>query len=194
MTAKADSGVSNHYWQPQDVTSLNNIKSDPFGPCVKLPDNSLIRATQTGQVNLHTNQLSTKAQSASILPHLKNASLISIGQLTDDNCITVLDQDEINIYKKENSTTGAENYHHNIKLHNKIITGPRNCTDGLWDLQILTHQPTQQLSIQRRSAQINAIVQKSQTKTELASYLHASAEFPAVSTFTKAIQNGNFIT
>ena len=55
VTAKADSGASNHYWRPQDVTSLLHIKSDPFEPCVKLPNNSLIRATHAGQVNLHTN-------------------------------------------------------------------------------------------------------------------------------------------
>ena len=55
VTAKADSGASKHYWRPQDVTSLKNITSDPFGPCVKLPDNSLIRATHTGQeVNQHS--------------------------------------------------------------------------------------------------------------------------------------------
>ena len=141
----------------------------------------------TGQVNIHTNRLSTKLQSTSILPHLKNASLISIGQLTNDNCIVVLDT---NIYKKENSTKGAAHYHNHIKPRNRIITGPRNCTDGLWDLHIPTGKPTKnpQLPPTCQSLQINAIIRKNQTKTELASYLHTSAGFSAVSTFNRAIK------
>ena len=103
-------------------------------------------------------------------------------------------QAEINIYKKENSTTGAKNYHQHIKPENRIITGPRNRTDGLWDLHIPTssHRPVQ-LPSSTQSNQINAIIRKNQTKSELAAYLHASAGFPAVSTFVRAIKNGNFI-
>ena len=143
---------------------LSHIKSDHFGPCVKLPNNSLIRATHAGQINIHTNRLSAKAQSASILPHLQNASLILLGQLADDDWIAVLDQDEFNIYKKENSTSGAECYHHHIKPQNKIIIGPRNCTDRLWELHIPMCLPTEaKLPIAHPSHQINAIIHKCQT-------------------------------
>ena len=40
----------------------------------------------------------------------------------------------------------------------------------------------------------HAIIRKSQTKTELAQYLHACAGHPPVSTFTKAILNGNYLS
>ena len=67
--------------------------------------------------------------------------------------------------------------------------------DGLWDLHIPTYNHrTLQLPPSVESHQINAIILKNQTKTELATYLHASAGFPAVSTFVQAIKNGNFIT
>ena len=41
---------------------------------------------------------------------------------------------------------------------------------------------------------INFIVHKNKSKLELAQYLHACARSPIISTFQKAISNGNFIT
>ena len=38
------------------------------------------------------------------------------------------------------------------------------------------------------------IIQKDKTKNELAEYLHKVAFSPAISTFQRAIQNGNFVT
>jgi hypothetical protein len=42
--------------------------------------------------------------------------------------------------------------------------------------------------------QAKAIIRKDQTKTELAQYLYGCCSSPAVSTWKKAIKNGNFIT
>ena len=48
IKAKADSGASNHYWRPQDLDSLSNIKSTTTSPKVKLPNNGIIQANKTG--------------------------------------------------------------------------------------------------------------------------------------------------
>ena len=40
----------------------------------------------------------------------------------------------------------------------------------------------------------NAIVAKNNTKKQLADYLHACADSPALTTFQKSIKNGNFVT
>ena len=99
IKSKADSGASNHYWRPQDVNELSNIKSTTTGPKVKLLNNEIIQANKTGIINLPTTKLSTKGVTAHVLPNIQNASLISLGQYAYDNCITVLEDRKINIYK-----------------------------------------------------------------------------------------------
>ena len=107
---KADSGASNHYWRPQDVDALSNIESTTTGPKVKLPNNGIIQANQTGIINIPTNKFSTKGATARVLPNLQNASLVSLGQFADDNCITLLEDHKINIYKKSDPSKGELNY------------------------------------------------------------------------------------
>ena len=57
---------------------------------------------------------------------LKNASLISLGQLCDDDCKVFLDKRKLAVYK-------------NDKL---IIHGSRNYSDRLWDV----HFPTKEIT------------------------------------------------
>jgi hypothetical protein len=188
IQAKADSGASHHYWRIQDCSTLSNITKNPFGPTVRLPDNTTIKASHQGTVNFNSNQLSSNASNAHILPNLHNSSLISLGQLADDNCIPVLSKNEINIYKNTNN-----NKHHTNKLNNKVLSGPRNKVDGLWDINVPTTNLHSSKSL-NSNHQINAIIWKDKTKHDLATYLHASAGFPTLSTFNKAIKNGNFLT
>ena len=65
-------------------------------------------------------ELSSKAKQALVLPHLKSSSLISLGQLCDDNCNISLDKKDMLVYKDK-------------KL---IMRGYRNKSDGLWDIPI----------------------------------------------------------
>ena len=57
IKAKADIGASNQCWRPQDVYALRNIESTTTGPNVKLTNNKIIQANQTGIINLPTNKL-----------------------------------------------------------------------------------------------------------------------------------------
>ena len=70
IKSKADSDASNHYWRPQDVNALSNIKSTMTGPKVKLLKNKIIQANKTGIINLPTTKLSTKGATAHVLPNL----------------------------------------------------------------------------------------------------------------------------
>ena len=192
IVAKADSGASNHYWRPQDISALKNIRTTDTGPKVRLPNNEVIKANKAGIVKFPTNKLSTKGTTAHVLPNLQNASLISLGQFADDNCITVLEEDEINIYKKSDLSKGETNYSKHLQPNNKILTGPRNSTDGLWDLHIPATNCA--ASTPGTNHQANAIIRKDKTKTELAQYLHAAAGYPVISTFSQAIKKGNFLS
>jgi hypothetical protein len=90
ILAKADSGASGHCFKPSDRTVLSALRSTPFGPTVMLPDSTNMQVTHAGQLPLHSS-LSAKAKTAHILDGMTNSSLISIGQLCDDDCVAALD-------------------------------------------------------------------------------------------------------
>ena len=84
-----------------------------------------------------------------IFPHLTNESLISIGQLCDDNCIV--------IFMKTNFFV--------TKNGQFLFQGPRNQHNGLlWDLKGPQTKPHLQ--------KINYIISKNKTKMDLARYYH----------------------
>ena len=85
---KGDSAASKNYWRQQDKEVLNKIEKYQ-GPSVLLPNNATIASTERGQLPL-SSLLSKEAKTAQILPQLASSSLISLGQLCDDNCVILL--------------------------------------------------------------------------------------------------------
>ena len=146
------------------------MSSDALGPVVTLPNLSTIQATKKGNINLHPS-LSPEATTAHVFEDLTNTSLLSIGQLCDDDCTAIFDKCAMRIVK--NGMT--------------IVQGTRNVNDGLWDVS-LPVQPTAPTSV------ANAIIKKSATHAELADYLYACCGSPPLRTFLRAIKNGNLIT
>ena len=119
--AKGDSAASSHYWRPQDKIVLDKIENC-LGPSVLLPNNDMISSTEKGQIPL-SNVLSKSAKTAMILPQLASSSLISLGQLCDDNCKILLDKQQLIAVK-----------------NNKIVLrGKRNKIDRLWDIPVGKH-------------------------------------------------------
>ena len=88
VLAKGDSAASKNYWRQQDKEVLNKIEKYQ-GPSVLLPNNATIASTERGQLPL-SSLLSKEAKTAQILPQLASSSLISLGQLCDDNCVILL--------------------------------------------------------------------------------------------------------
>ena len=92
---KADSGASktyikeNHKKYLQDQIILKN------GPRATLPNNSTIQATISGQLPLHP---SLKHKTL-LFSELQSESLLFIGQLCDEGCITIFDDKLPKIYK-----------------------------------------------------------------------------------------------
>ena len=128
--AKGDTGATSHYWKQTDRHILKNIKK-VNGPSVQLPNNTVISATEQGDLPL-PREFSDNARKATILPDLKSANLISLGQLCDDNCTILLNKQQMIAVK-----------------NNKIILeGVRNRHDGLWDIPVPKHNITTQCCIQ----------------------------------------------
>ena len=88
---------------------------------VTLPNSNSIVSETKGQLPLSC-KLSPKAKEAIVLPKLQSSSLISLGQLCDDNCNVHLDKKELKVYKEEEL----------------VMKGYRNPVDGLWDIPIVT--------------------------------------------------------
>ena len=167
IVCKADTGASKTYIKPTDKDILQSPIKIRNGPNVNVPNGATMTTTEIGIVPIHQ-LLSKAAQQANVLEGLSSASLISIGQLCDDDCIAIFDKRSLKIYK-----------------HNTLVlTGKRNWTDGLWDI-FLPRDPKQQ---------INVIIRRDKTKQELAEYLHKCAFSPSITTFQKAIRRGHFIT
>ena len=180
VVAKADSGASKHYFRPQDATILHAYRPIQHGKPVHLPDGCTIHSTHQGLLPLLPT-LSPTAKTVSVLPSLHSASLVSLGQLCDDDCQVKLDKHSLTATK-------------NGKV---VLRGTRNPQDGLWDISLTTiHSPTSGQSsttptpVLYSTEKANVIIRKNRTTKELATYLHAACGSPAVSTFLNAIKKG----
>ena len=87
-----------------------------------LPNSDLISSNEAGWLPIPN--LSKEASHASVIPQLKTSSLISLGQLCDDDCTVLLNKNKLYAVKDDK-----------VLLH-----GDRNHQDGLWDIPIHIHQ------------------------------------------------------
>ena len=174
--AKLDSGATQNYIEYEHQHLLQKSRSLNNGPIAILPNESTIQANKVGTLPLHPS-LSTKAKTAYVFPHLKNESLLSVGQICDDDCKVLFTKNDVKVIKDD-------------KI---IIQGQRSPTDKLYNVHL--PQPSNNNTLQSTKCNtINYIIRKDKSKTDLARYLHACAFSPSLSTFTQAIKNGNFIT
>ena len=180
VIAKADSGASRHYFTMKDKHALHKLKHLVQGPQVGLPNGTYVSATEAGHLPLHPT-LTSLATKTHVFPELTSSSLISIGQLCDDDCTAILNKQDLKIYKNGHM----------------ILQGHRNLTDGLWDVHLRGNVNNVHHTINHvtePTEKMNIIIRRDKTKSELAQYLHACAFSPALSTFQKSIRKGHFIT
>ena len=74
------------------------------------------------------------AQTATVLPALRSASLISVGQICDDHCTMVFNKDKVLTAKDDKIKIQVEE-------KDVLFQGNRNKNDGLYDIAITTIQP-----------------------------------------------------
>eukprot|EP00957_Ditylum_brightwellii_P209559 15362261-Ditylum_brightwellii.AAC.1 len=86
---------------------------------------------------------SSKAQHVNLYPDLQSGTLISMGQLCDDQCTSIFNENSAEVIK----LTPAENIlmDNIIKNSQHILHGKRNKQDGMWYMN-LSQQPHQQQS------------------------------------------------
>ena len=173
VIVKADTGASRHYFKPSDAHVLRQIKRVANGPSVLLPNGDTLQATQKALIPIN-DTLSVQAQQTYIFPGLENASLLSIGQLCDDGCQALFDN----------------NYLHVFKNSHLILRGFRNTQDGLWDVSFGPTAPTKSTY----HLVVNAIIRRDKPKTDLANFFHGCLFSPALVTLQKAIAHNHLLT
>ena len=99
-----------------------------IGPSVILPDANTLSLSQQGVINLQSN-LTPTAQTAPVLPNLCSSSLITLGQLCDDNCTIILTDKKMIAAKSKNGVV-------KISANTILFIGHRNYQDSLYDIPI----------------------------------------------------------
>ena len=129
---KADSGASKYFVKEDEKMILSSIQEDT-STVVILPNKMELNTSTVGTLPLSP-ALTPKAVKANVLPGMTNSSLLSIGQLCDNDCIALFHKKYLHIYKSAQL----------------VLKGDRNKIDGLWDVSIKIKQ----------YKRINAIIRK----------------------------------
>ena len=176
VVLKADSSASNHYFKLDDAAVLDNVQRISQPKNVQLPNSTNISVTHQGLLPL-SNVLSDAAKTVHILPALTNYSLLSIGQLCNDNCWGLFNKKDLLLFKQ-------------TRL---ILRGTRNLNDGLWDV-LIPSTTNSLITSSRYQSSLNVITKLSQSNYELANFFHACLFSPAIRTLQDAIHNNHLVT
>ena len=169
-SAIVDTGVTGHYLVPSARQYCTDIQPTLTGPSAQVANGSPL-----------STKLSQEAQDRHIFDNINSGSLISIGQLCDDDCVSIFTK-----------------YHVDITKDGQIIIGGhRNTSNGLWNITIVPkyrlisyHQPLPTRKPQHHL--VNGAIRHAKTKNELTDFLHGCAFSPLPSTFVCAIKIGYF--
>jgi hypothetical protein len=133
---------------------------------VNMPNGTTIQSSHT--CNLLLTDLSQQARQAHILPGLVHNSLISVGQLCDNDCSVTFTQDQVMVSRKGKN----------------VMYGSRDPKSRLWRVNL--KQKMKPEIIQCNHAHDNT------NQKDLINYLHAACFSPVKSTWIKAIKNRIF--
>ena len=120
--------------------------------------------------------IATKAHG---FPHLASGSLLSVGQLYDQQCTAVFTSTKAHIYKNKDVQI--------IPTGQSILEGTRSAHDQLWSVQLVP--PTHPLRTPSQH-QANATITHPALPDRI-SFYHAALFSPVLTTWIKAAQNHN---
>ena len=133
-----------------------------------LPNNVFMHANKHGHLPIPS--LSPMSTSTHIFKDLRSPSLVSIGQICDDDCIAIFSKKNLKIYNKQG---------------NVILTGLRNHHGGLWDINFNTPRPLPPPVYDKKAF---VILHVDKSKTDLAAYLRGCCFSPKKSTLYEAVK------
>jgi hypothetical protein len=169
--AFANTACTGHFLLPN--SHCDHIHPTEHGIRVLLPNKDTIQATHTCQLRLP--HLPSTATIGHIFTHLAHP-LVSIPVLCDHGCDATFTKTSVTI--KHGNTI--------------ILNGPRDPSTGMWQVPLQPDSTQPSLST-AGPHQANSAYHTS-TKPEHVQFLHAAAGYPVPSTWTKAINAGNYNT
>ena len=86
-----------HFISSQDKNLTRNLKTISNGPAASLPNSTTIYPTHS--THLPFDNLSSSATNALVYPDITNSSLLSIGQLCDNDCVALFHKHYVKILK-----------------------------------------------------------------------------------------------
>ena len=170
FTRIIDTGTSHHNlaFGDSDPQQYVSYTTNPHPPQVMIPNGANI--TAHAHYNLQLENVSQQASKADILPSFKH-SLLSVGQLCDDDCTAIFSKHKCTIYNKRNKP---------------VITGIRNHSMGLYEQSIPRNNNQ---NIRQANATLPTINLEEHIK-----YLHQCAFSPTPRTWIQAVKKGHFKT
>ena len=168
FTRIIDTGTSHHNLALGDRNPQQYIPYATNAPQVMIPNGANI--TAHARYNLQLQNVSQQASEADILPSFKH-SLLSVGQLCDDDCTAIFSKHNCTIYNKNNQP---------------VITGIQNHTTRLYEQHMPTHN-------NKNVHQANATLPTTNLQEHI-KYLHQCAFSPTTRTWLQAVKKGHFKT
>jgi hypothetical protein len=159
-----DSGCTSNFLSAAAPCSDKQAAHVPLN--VNMPNSTTIQSSHT--CNLLLTDLPSQARQAHILPGLVHNSLISVGQLCDNDCSVTFTQDQVTVSKKRKN----------------LMYGSRDPKSRLWRVNLKQKFETENVQCNRAHDNNN--------QKDLINYLHAACFSPVKSTWITAIKNGNF--
>jgi hypothetical protein len=159
-----DSGCTSNFLSAAAPCSNKQAAHVPIN--VNMPNGTKIQSSHI--CNLLLTYLPPQARQAHILPGLVHNSLISVGQLCDNDCSLTFTQDQVTVSK---------NGKH-------LMYGARDPKSRLWRVNLKQKFETENVQCNHAHANNN--------QKDLINYFHAACFSPVKSTWTMAIKNGNF--
>ena len=130
-----DTGSTGHYFVPDAAPHCHDIQHTSTGPSVQVANGHNIKTTQRATIPL-AKELSEQAKTGHIFDHLKSCSLISIGQLCNNDCVALFTKYHVNIFKNGQC----------------IIGGQQNQSNGLWNIPLAPKERQEPPSIAPQAA------------------------------------------
>jgi hypothetical protein len=130
---KADSGASAHFHQMTPHFPHRTISASNPAVHVIVPNGNIMTSTATAQLPIqHLTAATTKSHA---FPKLASGSLLSVGQICDNDCTAIFDSNSVHMYHKKDVTI--------IPSKPPLISGTRKMPfEPLYNIRIPTAFPS----------------------------------------------------
>ena len=100
VTSKSlpDTAATSHYLHPSALPHYSQVANTTSGPTVQVANGHIIRPAFSATLQL-SSKLSSKAQYAHVFKEITTGSLISMGELCDDNSVAIVTKYDVKILK-----------------------------------------------------------------------------------------------